>query len=295
MTVTSMTGFARRDGASGSTRWSWEVKTVNGKGLDVRLRLPQGFDAVEVQARAAASRAFARGSCQIGLALKRETAASAVRVNQNVLDAIIAAMAEASRRLDAAAPRLDGLFAIKGVLESEEPEESEIEREALHGTLLDGLHKALADCAQMRRAEGETLAAILLGRLTEIEGLAREAEENPARQPAAIRARLADQIGALLDEAPTLDPDRLHQEALLLAAKVDVREELDRLYAHVGAARDLLKQGGAVGRRLDFLAQEFNREVNTLCSKANDVSLIATGLALKAVVEQFREQVQNIE
>ena len=295
MTVTSMTGFARRDGAIGSTRWSWEVKTVNGKGLDVRLRLPQGFDAVEVQARAAASKVFARGSCQIGLALKREATASFVRVNQGVLDAIITAMAEASRKLDAAAPRLDGLFAIKGVLESEEPEESESEREALHGALLGGLQKALADCAQMRRAEGETLAAILIGRLGEIEELAREAEGNPARQPAAIRARLADQIRALLDESSALDPDRLHQEALLLAAKVDVREELDRLYAHVGAARDLLKQGGAVGRRLDFLAQEFNREVNTLCSKANDVSLIATGLALKAVVEQFREQVQNIE
>jgi uncharacterized protein (TIGR00255 family) len=290
-----MTGFARRDGATGSTRWSWEVKTVNGKGLDVRVRLPQGFDAVEVQARAAAAKAFARGSCQIGLALKRDAAASAVRVNQDVLDAVIAAMAEASRRLDAAAPRLDGLFAIKGVLESEEPEETESEREALHSALLDGLRGALADCAEMRRAEGDALAAILLGRLAEIEALARDAEANPARQPASIKARLADQIRALLNEAPALDPDRLHQEALLLAAKVDVREELDRLYAHVGAARDLLRQGGAVGRRLDFLAQEFNREVNTLCSKANDVSLIATGLALKAVVEQFREQVQNIE
>jgi uncharacterized protein (TIGR00255 family) len=290
-----MTGFARRDGATGSTRWSWEVKTVNGKGLDVRLRLPQGFDAVEVKARAAAAKAFARGSCQIGLALKRETAAAAVRVNQDVLNAIIAAMAEASRRLDAAAPRLDGLFAIKGVLESEEPEETESEREALQSALLDGLRKALADCAEMRRAEGEALASVLLGRLAEIEVLAREAEANPARQPASIKVRLADQIRALLNEAPALDPDRLHQEALLLAAKVDVREELDRLYAHVGAARDLLNQGGAVGRRLDFLAQEFNREVNTLCSKANDVSLIATGLALKAVVEQFREQVQNIE
>ena len=147
----------------------------------------------------------------------------------------------------------------------------------------------------MRRGEGEVLAGVLSGRLDEIEALTKEAEENPARQPAAIRARLGEQLSLLLDAASTLDPDRLHQEALLMAAKVDVREELDRLYAHVEAARDLLKQGGAVGRRLDFLAQEFNREVNTLCSKANDVTLISTGLALKAVVEQFREQVQNIE
>jgi uncharacterized protein (TIGR00255 family) len=295
MTVTSMTGFARRDGSSGATRWSWEIKTVNGKGLDLRLRLPPGFDALDAPVRAAAGKVFARGSCQIGLILKRDAAAPAVRVNQAVLDAVLAAMAEAARRLDAAPPRLDGLFAIKGVLETDEPEESEADRQALQRDLLAGLAQALAECAEMRRAEGEALGAVLLERLGEVEDLARQADANPARRPEAIRARLADQVRLLLGGSDGLDPDRLHQEALLLAAKVDIREELDRLFAHLGAARQLIGQSGAVGRRLDFLSQEFNREVNTLCAKANDVSLVGTGLALKAVVEQFREQVQNIE
>jgi uncharacterized protein (TIGR00255 family) len=218
-----------------------------------------------------------------------------VRINQPVLDAIVAAMSEASQRLDAAAPRLDGLFAIKGVLEVEEQEEDEQGRAALQAALLEGFTKAVNECAEMRRGEGTALASVLLGRIDEIEALTNEAEVNPARQPAAVREKLATQVAALLDASKSLDPDRLHQEAILLAAKADIREELDRLHAHIAAARDLLGKGGAVGRRLDFLAQEFNREVNTLCSKANDVSLTATGLSLKAVVEQFREQVQNIE
>ena len=161
--------------------------------------------------------------------------------------------------------------------------------------LLDGLKRAIAACLAMRRSEGEALARVLLARVGEIEALTQEAEANPARQPAAIRERLAMQIRTLTEAAPALDPDRLHQEAVLIAAKADIREELDRLHAHVAAARSLLTAGGPVGRKLDSLAQEFNREVNTLCSKANDVSLTATGLSLKAVVEQFREQVQNIE
>ena len=295
MSVTSMTGFARADGSSGASQWAWEIKTVNGKSLDLRFRLPPGFDAVEASARTFLAGAFARGSCQIGLQVKRASAAPAVRVNQQVLQAVLAAMAEASRHIDAAAPRLDGLFAIKGVLESDEPEEDEAQKAELVTELLDGLKRAIAACLAMRRSEGEALARVLLARVGEIEALTQEAEANPARQPAAIRERLAMQIRTLTEAAPALDPDRLHQEAVLIAAKADIREELDRLHAHVAAARSLLTAGGPVGRKLDFLAQEFNREVNTLCSKANDVSLTATGLSLKAVVEQFREQVQNIE
>jgi uncharacterized protein (TIGR00255 family) len=295
MTVKSMTGFARGDGTSGPTRWSWEVKTVNGKGLDIRLRLPPGFDALEGPSRAAISASFSRGSCQIGLMVKRETPLGTVRINQQVLDAILEAMAEAGKRIDAAAPRLDGLFALKGVLETEEPEEGEAERAALHRDLLSGLESALAACAAMRETEGEALTRVLEARIDEIERLAMDAEASPARQPGAIREKLATQIRLLLDAAPSLDSDRLHQEAVLIAAKADIREELDRLYAHVALARQLLRQGGMIGRKLDFLAQEFNREVNTLCSKANDVTLTNLGLALKTVVEQFREQVQNIE
>jgi uncharacterized protein (TIGR00255 family) len=290
-----MTGFARVEGHTGANRWAWEIKTVNSKSLDVRFRLPPGLDALEASVRGAIGASFARGSCQIGLSLKREAVAPVVRINQPVLDAIVVAMAEASQRVEAAAPRLDGLFAIKGVLEVEEQEEDEEARAALQAALLEGFSKAVAECAAMRRQEGAVLARILLGRVGEIEALTNEADANPARQPAAVREKLRTQIAALLDASSSFDPDRLHQEAILLAAKADIREELDRLHAHVAAARELLGNGGTVGRRLDFLAQEFNREVNTLCSKANDVSLTATGLSLKAVVEQFREQVQNIE
>ena len=295
MSVTSMTGFARAEGTSGPSQWAWEIKTVNGKSLDIRFRLPPGFDVLEASARSVLSAAFARGSCQVSLQVKRSSAVPTVRVNQPVLQAVLAAMADAGRQIDAAAPRLDGLFAIRGILETDEPEETEAERADLLAQLTDGLQRAVGACSAMRRAEGAALLRILLVRVDEIEALAGEAEVNPARQPAAIREKLVAQIRLLTDAAPALDPDRLHQEALLLAAKVDIREELDRLYAHTAAARGLLAAGGPVGRKLDFLAQEFNREVNTLCSKANDVSLTATGLSLKAVVEQFREQVQNIE
>jgi uncharacterized protein (TIGR00255 family) len=295
MSVISMTGFARVEGHTGANRWAWEVKTVNSKSLDVRFRLPPGLDAVETGARAKLGSVFSRGACQIGLSLKRDAVAPVVRINQPVLEAIVAAMAEASHRIDAAAPRLDGLFAIKGVLEVEEQDEDDGDRAALQTALLEGFGRAVEDCAEMRRREGAALLRVLLGRIDEIEALTNEAEANPARQPAAVREKLAAQIALLLDASRSFDSDRLHQEAILLATKADVREELDRLHAHIAAARDLLGKGGAIGRRLDFLAQEFNREVNTLCSKANDVSLTATGLSLKAVVEQFREQVQNIE
>lgn len=295
MSVASMTGFARFDGEAGGAHWSWEVKTVNAKGLDVRLRVPPGYDALEHQAKALAQRHFSRGSCNLSLMIKREAKAPVVRINQSVLDAVLAAMTAAGQHIDAAAPRLDGLFAIRGVIETEEHEESEAERAEIAAASLIGLETALIDCARMRVNEGAILVRMLRGRLDTIEDLTREAERNPARTPAAIRQRLATQVATLLDSAKSLDPDRLHQEALLLAARVDIREELDRLVAHVAAARDMLSTGGPVGRKLDFLAQEFNREVNTLCSKSNDVTLTATGLALKTVIEQFREQVQNIE
>lgn len=295
MSVVSMTGFARAEGAAAGARWTWEIKTVNGKGLDIRLRVAPGYDAIEGPARTAIQAACARGSVSATLTVKRDEQAPTVRVNQTVLDAVIEAMAQAGRRIDAAAPRLDGLFAIRGVLETQEREETDEDRAALASAALAGLDHALADCVTMRRNEGTALARVLFDRLDEIAVLTREAENNPARSPAAIRTRLETQIATLIDTGRGLDPDRLHQEALLIAAKVDIREEIDRLDAHVAASRALLTAGGPIGRKLDFLAQEFNREVNTLCSKSNDVSLTATGIALKTVIEQFREQVQNIE
>jgi uncharacterized protein (TIGR00255 family) len=290
-----MTGFARAHGASGAYHWAWEIKSVNSKGLDLRLRLPPGWDAAEAAVRASAAKSLARGAVSASLEIKREGATAAVRVNEDVLAAILATMQSVAKRVDAQAPSLDGILGMKGVIEVVEAEENEDERRKAEADAIAGFDRALKDLVAARRSEGEALRQILVGRIEEIARLVAAAEASPARQPEAIRARLAEQVALLLDTGAKFDSDRVHQEALMIAAKVDVREEIDRLVAHVAAARELLKGGGAVGRRLDFLAQEFNRESNTLCAKANDASLTAIGLALKATVDQFREQVQNLE
>jgi uncharacterized protein (TIGR00255 family) len=295
MSLASMTGFARAHGVSGPYAWAWEIKSVNSKGLDLRLRLPPGWDALESAARSAAAKALARGAVTANLDVKREGASSTVRVNEEVLAAVLDTMRSVATKVNANPPSLDGILGMKGVIEVVEAEVSEEEKKKAEAAIAAGFDRALTDLIAARRGEGEALRAILAGRVDEIARLVAAAEASPARKPEAIRARLAEQIAALLDTGTKFDPDRLHQEALLIAAKVDVREEIDRLVTHIAAARDLLKNGGAVGRRLDFLAQELNREANTLCSKANDAALTATGLELKATVDQFREQVQNLE
>jgi uncharacterized protein (TIGR00255 family) len=279
----------------GSYAWAWEIKSVNGKGLDLRLRLPSGFDAVEVPARARIAEVLARGSIQASLAVERSGAAPSVHINSAVLDAVLAALRQIKSRVDATPPSLDGLLAIKGVMEISDSEESEEEKREAEAAVTKGFSDAVAALAEMRRQEGSALKGVLTARLGEIAALADRADKLPARQPEAIRARLAEQVAALLEQSERFDADRLHQEAILLATKADVREELDRLAAHVAQARNLIEQGGPVGRRLDFLAQELNREANTLCAKANDVELTNIGLELKATVEQYREQVQNVE
>ncbi len=295
MALASMTGFARSEGVSGASVWAWEIKSVNSKGLDIKLRLPGGMDSVEAAVRQKIAGAVTRGSIFASLNVKREAAVSEVRINETVLSQVAEAARLIAERIDARAPAIDGLLQIRGVVDVVEPEEGEDERQALQAAVLAGLDRALTGLSAMRASEGAALEAVMAVRLDEIAALKKDAEDNPARRPEAIRARLAEQVAALLDTGKAFDPDRLHQEAILLAAKADIREELDRLDAHVAAARKLLADGGPVGRKLDFLAQEFNRETNTLCSKANDVSLTATGLSLKAAVEQFREQVQNLE
>jgi uncharacterized protein (TIGR00255 family) len=295
MSLASMTGFARTSGVHGDLRWAWELKSVNSKGLDLRFRLPPGRDVLEPAIRAAIAKAMGRGNVTVNLAVQREGAAPQVRINEGVLAAVIATSRDLAKRIDAQLPTVDGILGIKGVMEIIETEESETEREAANLMLLQGFDTALKDLVAMRAKEGRVIGGLLSDRISEIEKLTKSAEASPARSVDAIRARLAEQVKELLAASSTLDPERLHQEAALLAAKADVREELDRLNAHVGAARALLKNGGAVGRKLDFLAQEFNREANTLCSKSNDVSLTSIGLELKTAVDQFREQVQNIE
>jgi len=295
MALSSMTGFARGHGVSGPYAWTWEIKSVNGKGLDVRLRTPAGWDAVELPARARAAEALSRGSVQASLAVERSGAAPSVRVNAPVLDAILSAVRDFCAKIKASPPSLDGLLGLKGVIEITDAGENEGERRSAETAVISGFAAALASLAEMRRSEGAALARVLTARLNEIAALVERAEQAPGRRPDAIRARLAEQVAALLAQSERFDPDRLHQEAIMIATKADVREELDRLHAHLAQARRLIEDGGPIGRRLDFLAQEFNREANTLCAKANDVELTNIGLELKAAVEQFREQVQNVE
>jgi uncharacterized protein (TIGR00255 family) len=295
MVLSSMTGFARSHGASGPYTFEWELKSVNAKGFDLRLRLPQGWDELEAFAKKRAAEALSRGTVYANFNIKRADALSTVRINEDVLSAVVKVASSLSGRIDAVAPSIDGLLAIKGVIEVVEPESSEEDDMAARAAAAKAFDEALDSLVTMRRREGTSLGQILSQRLDEIEVLAKKAEAAPGRRPEAVRARLAEQVAALLETTDRFDADRLTQEALLIAAKADIREELDRIASHLSQARELIGKGGPIGRRLDFLAQEFHREVNTTCSKSNDLELTNTGLEMKSVVEQFREQVQNLE
>jgi len=295
MALSSMTGFARSHGASGPYTFEWELKSVNAKGFDLRMRLPPGWDDLEALAKKRAGEVLSRGTVYANLNVKRTNAASSVRVNEDVLASVVKVASLVAGKIDAVAPSVDGLLAIKGVIEIVEPESDEAEDEAAKAAAAVAFDEVLADLVAMRRREGMALGQVLIQRMDEIEVLAKKAEAAPGRKPEAIRARLAEQIAMLLESSDRFDADRLNQEALLIAAKADVREELDRIASHIAQVREMIGKGGPVGRRLDFLAQEFNREVNTCCSKSNDIELTNTGLEMKNVVEQFREQVQNLE
>lgn len=295
MALSSMTGFARIHGASGPYAFEWELKSVNAKGFDLRMRLPPGWDDFEAFAKKRAGEVLSRGTVYANLNVKRANAASTIRINEEVLASIVRVAGVLAGKIDAVAPSIDGLLAIRGVIEVVEPESDEAEDIAAKAAAAAAFEQALTNLVEMRRREGVALGQILSQRMDEIERLAKKAETAPGRKPDAIKARLAEQIAALLDSSDRFDPDRLNQEALLIAAKADIREELDRIASHIAQAREMIGKGGPVGRRLDFLAQEFNREVNTCCSKSNDLELTNTGLEMKNVVEQFREQVQNLE
>jgi len=295
MALSSMTGFARGQGVAGAYAWSWEIKSVNAKGLDLRFRLPQGWDAIEVPSRARATEKLSRGTVYATLTVERKDVQPTVKVNEPVLAAVLSTLKGLCGKVDAAPPSLDGILSLKGVIEVTEEDEGEAEHRAGENAIVAGFEQALAALIAMRRAEGTTIGQLLSARLDEIAALAGRAETAPGRKPEAIKARLAEQVAMLLSASERFDSDRLHQEAILLAAKADIREELDRLASHVGQAKKLLADGGPIGRKLDFLAQELHRESNTLTAKANDVELTNIGLELKSVVEQFREQVQNLE
>ncbi|WP_244488235.1 YicC/YloC family endoribonuclease [Devosia sp. Root436] len=292
--LASMTGYARATGAVPGASFACEVKSVNGRGLDIRLRLAPGFDALESDIRQLIGKTVSRGSVTFNLSVERDGAGGDLLVNRQALATVLSAIDELSGTVPAAPPTLDGILGLKGVLEQRDRPMSADAEEALAAAILGAAAQALADLILARRQEGGQIAAVLIERLDEIEALVQRAEVNPARGRDTILARLRRQLAALADDI-TLSEDRLAQEALLLATKADIREELDRLTAHIASARQLIRGGGAVGRRLDFLAQEFNREANTLCSKSNAVELTAIGLDLKAAIDQLREQVQNIE
>jgi uncharacterized protein (TIGR00255 family) len=295
MTLKSMTGFARADGVHGDVAWHWEVRSVNGRNLELRLRLPTGFEAIEIKARGLAQEKLARGNCTLSLWVKRETGQTEIRLNETVLRQAQAVAERAHDLTGLKLPRLDTLLSMRGVVEAVEGEESEEAQAALHHALIASLAQALEQLVGARTSEGERLQTVIEKQLDTIGGLVERATGASARQPEIIGARLAEQVVRLTEASASLDPDRLHQEALLLAAKADIQEELDRLRAHLAAARELVASNQPVGRKFEFLAQEFNREANTLCSKAADVEISRTGLELKTVIDQLREQVQNIE
>ncbi len=296
MALQSMTGFARSEGTSGRYRWAWELRSVNGKGLDIRLRLPSGMEALEVEARHRLSEALSRGNLQVTLSVTiSENRVEAV-VNEEALAAVLKLRdVLGSSVVDPSPLRLDALLGIRGLVEFREAVDSEEIIAARDAAILEGLSRAVAALGDMRRREGEALGRLLSGHVDRIEELARRVEADPSRSPEEIARKLEAQLQALLESAPSLDRDRLHAEAALLATKADLREEIDRLKAHVAAARELLTEGGPIGRKLDFLAQEFNRESNTICSKSNAVAVTSAGIELKVVIDQFREQVQNLE
>jgi uncharacterized protein (TIGR00255 family) len=295
MTLKSMTGFGRADGTHGTTSWHWEARSVNGRNLDLRMRLPSGFEALEIRARNFAQEKLARGNCTINLWVKRESGLMEIRLNEAALRQAQTVAEKAEEATGLEPPRLDTLLGMRGVVETVEAEESDEAQAALSHALIASLADALDALVSVRAAEGERLQTVIEKQLAAIGSLIDRAVIASARQPQALAARLAEQIARLMETGASLDPERLHQEALLLAAKADIQEELDRLRAHVAAANELMESDQPVGRKFEFLAQEFNREANTLCSKASDIEISRTGIELKTVIDQLREQIQNIE
>ena len=295
MTVSSMTGYARAEGALDGAAWFWEARSVNSKGLDVRCRVPAGCEAIDVAARKAAACAFARGGLSLSLQVDRGERQVALRINEAALEQVLALQDTLEDRVDSAPPRLDVLMAIRGIAETVEQAEDPAAVAARETAILDTLDAAFEGLAAARAEEGARLRTLLRGHLAGIERLATAAAATAEAQPAMLRQRFEQQVADLLEARIGVGEDRLAQEAAMLAAKADVREEIDRLASHVAAAGTLLDEGGAIGRKLDFLCQELNREANTLCSKAADIALTRIGLDLKAAIEQFREQVQNVE
>ena len=295
MTIVSMTGFAEANGSRDGARWRWEVKSVNGRGLDLRLRTPPGFEGIEPAARMLAAERFKRGSIQAQLNFEAGDAARALKVDAAALAAAVRIAQEVAAETGLAPARVDGLLALKGVIVQDDVLPIEAPARALRdAAIIETLAIAFDALARARASEGGKLHAVLGAHIADVDRLTNEAAALTATQPKALRDKLSLQVQEML-AGSGISEERLAQEAALLAVKADVREELDRLRSHVHEARLLMQSGEAVGRKLDFLAQEFNREANTVCSKSSDIALTRIGLALKATIDQFREQAQNVE
>ncbi len=295
MALSSMTGFARVACASAGAQWSWEIKTVNGRSLDVRARLPAGFESLDGRLKSVIGKHLARGNCQLSLTLKRDRPDSALRLNDEALAQVLNAIKSISGKIETSLPAAENILTLRGVFESAEAQPDEDEQTRLESLLLESLDEVSATLASARKAEGAQLEAILVNQIERLENLVDQTKTLEVTRPEFLRTRLKSQLDTLLETRPGLPEDRLAQELAVLLTKSDVREELDRLKAHLASARALLAKNEPIGRQLDFLSQELNREANTLCSKSTDVALTRIGVELKTVIDQFREQVQNVE
>ncbi len=290
-----MTGFASLEGFNEIANWTWEIRSLNGKGLDFRLRIPPGSDHLQPQIRKLIASYFKRGNLQITLVVDRHDAQSLPVVNQPALDAVMAAITAIQSKLDCPPPAAEHILRIKGVMETREARNNVEETNSLNDPLIQDFKKLLEELEVSRTKEGQDICNFLNEQLSQLEHLTQSIKDDPSRSADQIKQRLVAQLAPLLENSNGLDPDRLHQEAAILATRADLAEELDRLKIHVGAARQLLAGDGPVGRKLDFICQEFNRECNTICSKSNAVAVTNAGLDMKVVIDQFREQVQNLE
>ena len=291
----SMTGFGRAEGQAHGIGWVWELRAVNGKSLDVRLRLPPGFERMEQAVRKLAAQKLSRGNVQVSLTLGQQNAVARLVLNEEALAGVLAAIDKIEAVSERPPSSAADILAIRGVLETGDPSPDEADQKAWEAKVLTSLESALDRLNEHRAREGAALAEIILGLLDSIAQLTEDAEQDLARRPESIAARLQEQLDRLNGVNSDFDSDRLHQEVALLATKADIREELDRLVAHISAARELVAVSNPVGRKMEFLAQEFNRECNTLCSKSDAVSLTNTGLEMKIVIDQLREQCLNVE
>ena len=295
MTIASMTGFGRAEASHGPWRWHWELKSVNSRGLDLRLRTPPGLDILETRLRDSLKERLSRGSVQASLTLDRAGVEAAPRVNAALVQQLFEDLSALARRLGTPPPSFDTIVGLRGVIEIADPDTDESDMDARLDAIAASFSEALDSLCAARAGEGGKLTVILEAILREIETLMVQAAALAATAPETLRSRLEEQVSALLADRADMPPERIAQEVALLAAKADIREELDRLGAHLAQARELMASGKPCGRKLDFLAQEFNREANTLCSKSSDTDLTRIGLDLKAAIDQLREQVQNVE